>query len=138
MENVLAILGICTGLLSIAGAFISVGREKQARIDLERRHGELAKEARDSITELKAEKMRMSDKIGELEREQTALKTRYEELRSRVEDVKREKASIEAVNALRESVGRVEGTMMEVARRLDMIAQEIMKNHERDRDRERT
>ena len=138
MENILAILGICTGLLSIAGAFISVGREKQARIDLERRHGELAKEARDSITELKAEKLRMSDKIGEIEKEQTALKTRYEELRSRVEDVKREKASIEAVNALRESVGRVEGTMMEVARRLDMIAQEIMKNHERDRDRDRT
>lgn len=138
MENILAILGICTGLLSIAGAFISVGREKQARVDLERRHGELAKEARDSITELKAEKLRMSDKIGEIEKEQTALKTRYEELRSRVEDVKREKASIEAVNALRESVGRVEGTMMEVARRLDMIAQEIMKNHERDRDRDRT
>ena len=137
MENALAILGIATGLLSIAGAFISVGREKQARIDLDRRHGELAKEARDAIAELKAEKSRMSDKISEGEREQTALKTRYEELRSRVEDVKREKASVEAVNALRESVGRVEGTMMEVARRLDMIAQEIMKNHERERDRDR-
>ena len=137
MENALAILGIATGLLSIAGAFISVGREKQARVDLDRRHGELAKEARDGLTELKAEKARMNDKISEAEREQTALKTRYEELRSRVEDVKREKASVEAVNALRESVGRVEGTMMEVARRLDMIAQEIMKNHERDRDRDR-
>ena len=138
MEFMLAILGIATGLLSIAGAFISIGREKQARVDLERRHGELAKEARDSIVELKAEKNRMSDKIGELEREQTALKTRCEELRSRLEDVKREKASVEAVNALRESVGRVEGTMMEVARRLDMIAQEIMKNHaERERDRVR-
>ena len=167
MEFMLAIIGIATGLLSIAGALISIGREKQARVDLERRHGELAKEARDSIVELKSEKNRMSDKISELEREQTALKTRseelrcrlddvkresdkiselereqtalktrLEELRSRLEDVKREKASVEAVNALRESVGRVEGTMMEVARRLDMIAQEIMKNHaERDRVR---
>jgi chromosome segregation ATPase len=134
VENTLALLGIATGLLSIAGAFISVGREKQARVDLERRHGELAKEARDSIQELKSEKRANADKIGELEREQTALKTRYEELRSRLEDVKREKASVEAVNALRESVGRVEGTMMEVARRLDMIAQEIMKNHDRERD----
>lgn len=131
METTLAILGICTGLISIGGAFISVGREKQARVDLERRHGELAKEARDAIQELKNERSRNNDKINELEREQTALKTRYEELRSRVEDVKREKASVEAVNALRESVGRVEGTMMEVARRLDMIAQEIMKHNER-------
>jgi predicted nuclease with TOPRIM domain len=136
MEQILPILGIATGLLSIAGALISVGREKQARVDLERRHGELAKEARDSIIELKTEKTRMHDKLGELEREQTALKTRYEELRSRVEDVKREKASVEAVEALRESVGRVEGTLLEVARRLDMIAQEIMKNHAERRDRE--
>ena len=45
--------------------------------------------------------------------------------------MKREKASIESVNALRESVGRVEGTIMEVARRLDMIAQEILKYHDR-------
>lgn len=132
METTLAILGIATGLLSIGGAFISVGREKQARIELERRHGELAKEARDFIQEFKADRTRLHDKLTEVEREQTALKTRYEELRSRVEDVKREKASVEAVNALRESVGRVEGTMMEVARRLDMIAQEIMKHKDRD------
>ncbi len=131
MDSTLAILGIATGLLSIAGAFISVGREKQARVDLERRHGELAKEARDAIIELRAEKLRLTEKLNELEREQTALKTRYEELRNRVEDVKREKASIESVNALRESVGRVEGTIMEVARRLDMIAQEILKYHDR-------
>jgi chromosome segregation ATPase len=134
-QHTLAILGIATGLLSIAGAFISVGREKQARVDLDRRHGELAKEARDAIQELKNEKSRNADKLAELERDQTAIKTRYEEIRSRLEDVKREKASVEAVNALRESVGRVEGTMMEVARRLDMIAQEIMKHHDRDRDR---
>jgi len=129
VETTLAILGIATGLLAIAGAFISVGREKQARVDLERRHGELAKEARASIKEIKEERALLTNKIGEMEKKQTALETRNEDMRDRFEEVKQTKASTESVNALRESLGRVEGMMAEVARRLDMLTQELMKKH---------
>lgn len=129
METTLAILGIATGLLSLAGAFITVGREKQARVDLERRHGELAKEARAALKECKDENTRLAERLGHVERQQTALETRNADLRDRLEEVKREKASTESVNSLRESIGRVEGTMLGIAQRIDMLTQELMKKH---------
>ena len=129
METTLAILGIATGLLSLAGAFITVGREKQARVDLDRRHGELAKESRSAIKDGKDENTRLMERLGHVERQQIALETRNADLRDRLEEVKREKASTESVNSLRESIGRVEGTMLGIAQRLDMLTQELMKKH---------
>ena len=43
VESVVPFIGLITGLISIAGALIAVGREKQARVDLEKRFDEARK-----------------------------------------------------------------------------------------------
>lgn len=50
LEQLAAVLGLVLGLMSVGAAFVAVGREKQARVDLERRHSELAKEVRDRLS----------------------------------------------------------------------------------------
>lgn len=49
LEQLAALGGLGVGVMSMAGAMVAVGREKQARVDLERRHSELAKETRDRL-----------------------------------------------------------------------------------------
>lgn len=134
-------IGLITGLISIAGALIAVGQEKQARVDLEEKFEEAKgifekrmEEARASRKEAQRDTERALEKlesrVSELETAKATHRAKEEEIRSRLEEVRRDKASIEAVDSLRAGLSRVEGTAAEVARRLDVLAQEILKHHD--------
>lgn len=119
---VLSIVSILVGLVALASVLVRVGQERQSRIDLERRHDDLAKECRSSKPTIDD----LQNKIGELEKSHVELETEQRNLQYRLNDMKNEKASVESVEALRETLGRIDGTVMEMARRLDSIADKIL------------
>jgi len=121
LSTILSIVSICVGLVALASVLIRVGQERQARVDLERRHDELAKEFREKAHL----REKLADKVTELEKLDVARASQLENLNHRL----REKASVESVEALRQSLGRIEGTITEMARRLDELMQILGKNH---------
>jgi len=121
LSTVLSIVSICVGLLALASVLIRVGQERQSRIDLERRHDELAKEYREG----KHQREKTTDKLVDLEKADVAREAELRNILHRLQ----EKASVESVEALRESMGRIEGTVMDMARRLDAVADKILKDH---------
>lgn len=130
MESVLPFIGLITGLISIAGALIAVGREKQARVDLEKRFEEAKGSQKEFQRDTERTLEKLERRVSELETAKATQIAKEEEIRSRLEEVRRDKASIEAVDSLRAGLSRVEGTLGEVARRLDVLAQEILKHHD--------
>jgi chromosome segregation ATPase len=112
------------GLVALASVLIRVGQERQSRIDLERRHDELAKEFRDA----KSSNEGHTTRLTELEKDNVETETEIKNIQHRMQDIKNEKASVESVEALRETLGRIDGTVMEMARRLDTIADKILKD----------
>jgi chromosome segregation ATPase len=123
-------IGLATGLMSIAGALIAVGREKQARVDLEKRFDEAKASQKEEQKKAERALEKLEERTSELETAKATHRAKEEEIRSRLEEVRRDKASIEAVDSLRTGLSRVEGTLAEVARRLDVLAQEILKHHD--------
>ena len=130
MESVLPFIGLITGLISIAGALIAVGREKQARVDLEKRFEEAKGSQKEFQRDTERTLEKLERRVSELETAKATQMAKEEEIRSRLEEVRRDKASIEAVDSLRAGLSRVEGTLSEVVRRLDVLAQEILKHHD--------
>lgn len=121
-STVLSLVSICVGVVALASVLVRVGQERQSRIDLERRHDDLAKEFRSHRDTDAAH----AQKITDLEKANVEVETELKNLHHRMQDMKQEKASVESVEALRESMGRIEGTVMEMARRLDTIADKIL------------
>lgn len=126
LDTAVAVLGLVSGLGAIAGVLVSVGREKQSRVDLEARHKELAKEARESLASLKQQAEKLQERLTDAERDNATLTARLEDQRARLEDVKREKASVESVEALRESMGRVEGILGGMSARFDSFMNQMV------------
>mgnify|MGYP001608789493 CR=1 FL=1 len=129
IETIAALLSVLAGLGAVAGVFIGIGREKQSREDLDRRHTELAKEARNALADHKTLSEKLQDRLTTSEREVTEMRARNEDLRDRLEDIKREKASVESVEALREGMGRVEGILASMERRLDAFMTQVLKKN---------
>lgn len=130
MESVVPFIGLITGLISIAGALIAVGREKQARVDLEKRFEEAKGSQKEFQRDTERTLEKLERRVSELETAKATHRAKEEEIRSRLEEVRRDKASVEAVDSLRAGLSRVEGTLSEVVRRLDVLAQEILKHHD--------
>lgn len=130
MESVVPFIGLITGLISIAGALIAVGREKQARVDLEKRFDEAKGSQKEFQRDTERTLEKLERRVSELETAKATHRAKEEEIRSRLEEVRRDKASVEAVDSLRAGLSRVEGTLSEVVRRLDVLAQEILKHHD--------
>ena len=118
MATLLSVTSIGVGLISVSSILIKLGQEKQSRADLERRHTDLSKE----FDKSQNQEEKLADRIIELEKSDVARKAELENINHRLQ----EKASIESVEALRESMGRIEGTIMEVARRLETIADKLL------------
>lgn len=118
MATLLSVTSIGVGLISVSSILIKLGQEKQSRADLERRHTDLSKE----FDKSQNQEEKLADRIIELEKADVARKAELGNINHRLQ----EKASIESVEALRESMGRIEGTIMEVARRLETIADKLL------------
>ena len=88
---------------------VAWGNERQARRDLERRHSSLAEESRRDTAELRASKVRLEDRLTQVDREVVALRERLEAFNHSLTDLRQSKASSESVDALREVIGRIDG-----------------------------
>ncbi len=133
-QLLLTVISIVIGLGTIAAVFVSLGREKQSRVDLERRHDDLGKESREGMAILERKVSTQGESIRILELASAELKSKNEDFRTRLEEIKREKASVESVDALREGMGRVEGLLASMDRRFNDFLHQVMKSKSRDDD----
>lgn len=98
---------IFTVLCVFVAGGVAWGVERQARKDLESRHALLATEVRSSLQESKEDRTKLAEQLGEAQRSLSTFQERVANLTQQLE----KKASAEAVDSLREALGRIDGKL---------------------------